>query len=406
MKKFLPISFALLLILFFYIRYQIYGLFQLTWYHTILYWLLIFSLVVAIIGVIKERGLGFYLTCISLLFSILVGESLLRYFKVVETYGETRSGYYISQYDVQEKSWLRTYPPDFSFNLENAEYNYPRQSNSLGFCEPNLNLNKCGQTFRIIGVGDSFTLGDGAPQDSTWVSEVERELKLQYPSAKFDVYNAGICGNDPFYSYILLREKLMPFKPDLVIMNINNSDIDDFAIRGGMERFCKDSTVTYRKRPWFEYAYALSRINRLIIHAWVDLDHSLLTKSKKEMLTKEANNAIEKCVQETAQLCALNQATLMIVMHPIMFEYKEKKYYALLSLKNSLEHMKGIYFIDHLHYMLRDSTISDKNISSYYWVQDAHNNSKGYTLLGQNIAQEIIRVCRERFDTLSLAKLP
>jgi lysophospholipase L1-like esterase len=60
--------------------------------------------------------------------------------------------------------------------------------------------------------------------------------------------NAGICGSDPCYDFMQLKDHLLAYQPDMIIQMISTNDAStDLQLRGGLERFQADGTVKYRK---------------------------------------------------------------------------------------------------------------------------------------------------------------
>ena len=70
----------------------------------------------------------------------------------------------------------------------------------------------------FVALGDSFTEGDGTPADSTWPKLLEKRLNAAHPSANITTLTGGIGGADPPFEYILLKEKLLTYQPDLVVV--------------------------------------------------------------------------------------------------------------------------------------------------------------------------------------------
>ncbi len=73
------------------------------------------------------------------------------------------------------EDWFHTWPPNDEHEYHApGEFRYTRMSNNLGLSEENIPEVKPANEFRIIGLGDSFTEGVGAPYDSTWVKQLEK----------------------------------------------------------------------------------------------------------------------------------------------------------------------------------------------------------------------------------------
>ncbi|OLN29764.1 hypothetical protein DVDV_0940 [Desulfovibrio sp. DV] len=78
---------------------------------------------------------------------------------------------------------------------------------------------------RILCLGDSFTYGIGVPNEETYPNLLRTMLEERFPDIAFDVINAGI----PFFDIVdaldYWEEKGRNLKPDLVICQFYNNDI-------------------------------------------------------------------------------------------------------------------------------------------------------------------------------------
>ncbi|MBU0487848.1 MAG: hypothetical protein KKA07_07995, partial [Bacteroidetes bacterium] len=169
--------------------------------------------------------------------------------------------------------------------LSKPEFMYEHSYNSLGLRDKEP---KCDTgIYTIIGLGDSFTEGVGSPQDSTWLRLLEANISGREKTRSFQTINAGVSDSDPFAEYLLLERKLMIYKPDLVIVAVNTTDVDDIIVRGGMERFV-DGSIEYNSGPWWEFFYQFSYIVRVVVHRVLHYNFMLLSDQQYEMRKKIA----------------------------------------------------------------------------------------------------------------------
>lgn len=80
-------------------------------------------------------------------------------------------------------------------------------------------------TYRIAYVGDSFVEGTCAEEDSV-PAFVQRSLHVP-GRQKVEVMNTGTSSYSPTLYYLLLTKKLLDFKPDLVVINVDMTDVFD-----------------------------------------------------------------------------------------------------------------------------------------------------------------------------------
>jgi lysophospholipase L1-like esterase len=85
-------------------------------------------------------------------------------------------------------------------------------------------------TYRIFYVGDSFTEGT-VPMSQSVPSLVETYLNSLEPPEplRFEVINTGTSSYSPILYYILVRYFLIHFAPDLIVVNVDMTDVFDDA---------------------------------------------------------------------------------------------------------------------------------------------------------------------------------
>ena len=106
---------------------------------------------------------------------------------------------------------------------------YTRQVNEQGWMmDREVTVQKLQGTYRIAYLGDSFIEGTCPPED-TVPSIVERSLKVPGFS-KVEVINTGTSSYSPTLYYLLLKTKLLQFKPDLVVVTVDMTDAFDDRI--------------------------------------------------------------------------------------------------------------------------------------------------------------------------------
>ncbi len=255
------------------------------------------------------------------------------------------------------------------------EFTYEHRYNSLGLrdIEPIFN----NKIFTVIGLGDSFTEGVGSPQDSTWLKLLENNLKRLNHSIQ--TINAGARRSDPISEFILLEKTLLKYKPNVVIVSINSSDIADIIVRGGKERF-DNGTVTYSKGPWWEFFYSFSYIFRNLIHSIFDLNYLLLSEKEYETKKSISLEKIKNTVfNDYKKLAKKNNFKLMIILHPTQQEL-ENKNFPLKMLSQQFTQDSSFQTIDLYNEYNLYQKENDCKFSDLYWQTDLHHNSKGYKL--------------------------
>ena len=91
--------------------------------------------------------------------------------------------------------------------------------NSFGFHGPEITREKPRGTFRIICMGDSCTFGAGIGMNELpYPGILERILNDSPSGLRFEVINAGVPGYNTIDGSYWLRDELLGFSPDLVVI--------------------------------------------------------------------------------------------------------------------------------------------------------------------------------------------
>ena len=84
-------------------------------------------------------------------------------------------------------------------------------------------------------LGDSFTMGKGVEDDSTFSAMLDRSMSAGDQSV--EVLNAGVDSYSPLLAYLRITKTLPDLDPDLVVLNFDMSDlVQDAFYRSGAER--------------------------------------------------------------------------------------------------------------------------------------------------------------------------
>ncbi len=95
--------------------------------------------------------------------------------------------------------------------------------NSAGFRDKEYPKEKESGIYRIMVIGDSFTFGMGVNLEDTYVKGIKK--LLQNENINLEVINCGVTGYVMWQNYEVLKRKVLPYKPDLVILGIFLNDI-------------------------------------------------------------------------------------------------------------------------------------------------------------------------------------
>jgi len=121
---------------------------------------------------------------------------------------------------------------------------------------------------RVIMLGDSFVFGYGVRSERGLTSVMERLLRDRLGHSQVAVLNAGIVSYSPFLERLLLAGRLKYYRPTLIVLLLDASDIGDdinyraearidgdrvsFARRAG-ETAAYHGALYELARPWYQY---------------------------------------------------------------------------------------------------------------------------------------------------------
>jgi len=96
-------------------------------------------------------------------------------------------------------------------------------TNAAGFrSRRDFSREKAPGTFRIFGVGDSVMWGSSVNQEDSFLGVLEPLLEETLPG--LEVINAGVVGYSTYQERLLFEERVVPYAPDLVLVNLCSND--------------------------------------------------------------------------------------------------------------------------------------------------------------------------------------
>ena len=335
------------------------------------------------------KKIKFYL--FNLISFLAVLEILLRLTGFFDTWNEKKFGTYHYMFGQTKDSWFHTWPPNETIAYGGDEFTYQNHYNDLGHRDIDFkDFKQDTSASKYVFLGDSFTEGDGAPWDSTWVKAFEKNIRLQLDSNVL-AYNAGVCGSDIYFNYIMLKENLLESKPKVVFECVNNTDVSDVYYHGGLERFQEDGTMKSRDALLWEPLYKYSHVFRMFILIFTPYNSGL---ANEITLDREEQKIVEKMAEQiklTHQLCAENNIEYYLVYMPVSYCEEQFEPSAFDSLPALLENKVPVLDI----FPCMFTTLDCDNKYAYFWEKNGHYNGRGYGLMGDCIFEEYLKIKEE-----------
>jgi hypothetical protein len=200
--------------------------------------------------------------------------------------------------------------------------------------------------------------------------------------------NGGGSGSDPVEELMLLKMKLLDYKPGMVIVCINLSDVGEIIIRGGKERFHNNS-MSYKKAPWQEFFYSFSFIYRGIHNAAARNNFIFMSNRQYDKEKAIATEKIRTLIKEDFKNLAREYGfKLVVVFHPIQSQL-ERNERPLAGLSQAFKQDTSMITVDLFEEF---TTINRQNHIPYnklFWQYDTHNNGDGYNQWAQIITDKV-----------------
>lgn len=163
--------------------------------------------------------------------------------------------------------------PGFNGEVETVEFSTHMRVNALGLRADREYGHKGPDTFRMLLLGDSFTMGVGVEQDETYGQVLEQWLRARSQGMPqlYEVINAGVAGYNTQQALTYLRESGLALEPDLVVLGfyigndiVENVDVPSISVQDGYLQERKPSHG-FLPLPLRHY---LSRISHLYHLIW------------------------------------------------------------------------------------------------------------------------------------------
>lgn len=117
--------------------------------------------------------------------------------------------------------------PDSFAEFNQRDFAYVQRVNRLGLRGREVEAVKPPGTYRIVMLGDSFTMGKGVKDDETFSAVLEQALGKNAGTCgrTIEVLNGGVDSYAPVLESIQLAQDIAPLQPDLVVVNLDVSDL-------------------------------------------------------------------------------------------------------------------------------------------------------------------------------------
>lgn len=246
--------------------------------------------------------------------------------------------------------------------------------NSAGFRDVEHALVKLPGTFRVLALGGSVTYGSGVSFEQTYLAQLEKDLNGRGALPPVEIVKAGVGGFFPAAERLLLENYGLAYQPDLVLLQIDDSDAFESFLGVEAARVTPGLLKTADMRALglpLGYLAVNTHIGRILYHRW---SRSHLAHLKAEFSRQEPQvwEGIERELARMKQLAV--GAGLVVLYIPV-----ERQVDGLFPLEAICQRL-GIPFADATPF-LRDSARE----GPVAWERDGHPNARGHAAVARAV---------------------
>ncbi len=201
---------------------------------------------------------------LSLVVALCIGELMVRYLAPQKMY-RFPQGMFENHPTLQFRL-----TPHFEGVSKTIEFKTHIRVNAHGLRADREYGRKGPKTFRVLALGDSFTMGVGVEHEDTYGQVLERQLADGDPSQAYEVINAGVPGYNTQQALTYLRQSGFALEPDLIVLGfyIGNDIHDNFNVPAisVQDGFLQEGTPQqgFLPRPLRRYVARTSHLYQLL----------------------------------------------------------------------------------------------------------------------------------------------
>jgi len=242
--------------------------------------------------------------------------------------------------------------------------------NNHGFRDANRAYRKHQDDLRIAFAGDSVTLGLGVEANDSFVRVFERDARTGTPPIKVEAMSFAVGGYSGIQVAEMLRSKVIPFSPDIVVYVMCMNDFDFTHASGQLMKYFRkpeNFLMRFLERTYSKfftdhyYIYHFQK-NRAVVFAEI-------FKLKTEM----DNHGID----------------FRVALMPIFEDENSLSTYSILAMHTEISTIlteNEIPVIDFLH------TFTNTNLPrTSFALDELHLNEAGHLIAANHLADELLR---------------
>jgi lysophospholipase L1-like esterase len=217
---------------------------------------------------LKKLGQSILTLVVALIIVYLIGEAL-----VFALYRDRIAIFPRYVTDVHYGAFhIRGNVPGSHYRHKSADGEWEFFINAQGFRDTtDFTYEKPDGSFRVLVLGDSFTIGYEVGQDETYSAVLERYLEKN--GVRAQVMNAGMSGNSTAEALAFLENEGLKYDPDVVVLGFYWNDLQD-NIKADLFRL-EDGELILNSKEYVPAVRIRNILNSFGLYRWLS-EHSYL----------------------------------------------------------------------------------------------------------------------------------
>ena len=301
------------------------------------------------------------------------------------------------------------YRPDFEQTISGREFRTEWRSNAQGLRAERDFGPKPPGLYRILVVGDSFTVGDQVPVEQTYPGVLQRRFDADYGPGKIEVVNAGFPGYGTVNEARWIAKFGAALEPDLVVVGMTPNDLLEnqfplqYTARDGAMVLSKSTEADRRvfedRQRWYSLPGHVERslLRQRIVSSprYRRLRHGYVHTHRHAYMTRQGGRS--RALYELAQqyLLEAQANTLALGAHFVLAVIPFREQLADLGegLDAEVLGRRMAAFGEEHGFAVLDllpAFRAHPEAMSLYWRYDSHCTAAGYELIGNHLHRFLV----------------
>jgi lysophospholipase L1-like esterase len=192
------------------------------------------------------------------------------------------------------------------------------ETNRDGFRGPPVPVQKTAGTFRILGLGDSFTFGTGVRNEDTFLSGLQEKLNESVSGTDIEVLNLGAPAYNTVDEVNLLKYKGLKYQPDLVVICFF---LNDTGGAGSAREFNRSAPVD--EQPYWRQA------SRFLDYVAFSIERQQAAITLEESYRKSVEDsapgwiATQGAIKKANRLSKEHNFDLVLMIFPVLWSLSD-----------------------------------------------------------------------------------